>query len=153
MADGRHAARGLAALEARLVVALLQRDREQAAVRPERPGVIGAAEELARVAAAVDGDLRALVRAAVEQHAHAVVGVAHHDHRLRTDRRGEVVADILHLAVVAHVVPGVVEEVLHLQVEDLLVDVHVAMHFRFPHQRLHGLRVSGVSGHGHLLLV
>ncbi len=78
----REAEHGVALLDAGTLVALAQRDREQRAIRLEAPGVIGTAEEFAGVAAAPGGDARALMRAAVVQHPHRVVAVAHHQHRL-----------------------------------------------------------------------
>ncbi|KAG1318756.1 hypothetical protein G6F63_015070 [Rhizopus arrhizus] len=105
--DGRHALAGFAVLQPGVLVALLQRDRQQAAVRLEGPGVIRAAEELAGVAAGIARHHRALVRAAVVQHAHALVAVADHHHGLVAHGGGDVVARIGHLAVVADVDPGV----------------------------------------------
>ena len=78
---------GVALLETGMLVALAQRDREQRAVGLERPGVIRAAEELPGIAAGIDGDARALVRAAIVEDVDLAVGVAHHQHRLLADRR------------------------------------------------------------------
>ena len=77
--------------------------------------MIGAAKELSGVAAGLGGDARALVRAAIVQHLHRVVGVAHHQDRLRADRGAEIVARIRHLAVVADIDPGVGEQMLHFE--------------------------------------
>ena len=62
------------------------------------PGVVRAAEELAGVAGRRADDARALVRAAVHQHAHAPSVVAHDDQRLAGDLDGDVVAGVRHLA-------------------------------------------------------
>src|SRR6185312_6147582 len=110
-------------------------------------------EELARVAAGLGGDARALVRAAVVQDLHRVVGVAHHQDGLETDRRTEIVARIRYLAVVADIDPGVGEEVLHLELEHFLVDIHVAMHFGGPDEVLDRGDVASVSRHGRLLRI
>ena len=134
VAHGRDALDRMALLKTGVLVAFAQRDGEQRAVGLERPGVVGAAEELAGIAAGVDGDARALVRTAVIEDVHHPVGVAHHQHRLLADRGAVVVAGIGHLAVMADIDPGVGEQVLHLQVEDLLVDINVAMDLGLPHQ-------------------
>ncbi len=145
--DRRHALAGVAGLEPGVLVALSERDREQRPVGLEAPGVIGAAEELARVAAGLAGDACALVRAAVEQHVHRIVGVAYHQHGLVADVGAEIVALVRHLAVMADIHPGVGEQVLHLQLEDFLVDVDVAMHLGVAHQTAHRLGIAPVSGH------
>ena len=144
VAHRRHAARGVAVGEARAVVARLQGNAGQAAVEAEGPGVIGAAEEAADIAAGLAGEPRALVRAAVVQDLYAVRGVAHHDDGLRADRGGVVVAELGHLAVVADIDPGVGEEMLHLQLEQLLVEIEVAMDLGLAHQGGDGLSIASV---------
>ena len=119
--------RRLALGQARALVAALERDRAQAAVGVVGPGVVRAAEELAGVAGRRADDARALVRAAVHQDANAAVVVADRDQRPAGDLDRDVVARVRHLALVADVAPGVGEEVLLLEREDLGVDVEVAV--------------------------
>ena len=142
---------GVALLEAGILIALAQRDREQRPVGLEAPRVIRTAKELAGVAAGLRGDARALVRAAVVQHLHAAVGVAHHQHRLEADSGAEIVARVRHLAVVADIDPGVAEHMFHFEREHLLIDIDVAMHLGLAHEGLYGLDISPVFGH-HCLL-
>jgi hypothetical protein len=111
----------------RAVVAALERDRAQAAVGVVGPGVVRAAEEPAGVAGRCADDARALVRAAVHQDADAAVVVADRDQRPAGDLDRDVVARVRQLALVADVAPGVGEEVLLLEREDLGVDVEVAV--------------------------
>src|SRR3569832_653205 len=148
VADGAHAFRRVALLETGVLVALAQRDRDQRTVGAEAPSVIRTTEELAGVAAGLGRDARALVRAAIEEDLHRVVGVAHHQDGLKADRRAEIVARVRHLAVVADINPGVGEEMLHLELEHFLVDIDVAMHFGGPDEVLDGGSVASVSRHG-----
>ena len=146
-----HALGGVALLQAGVLVALAQRDGEQRAVGPEAPGVIRTAEELAGIAAGLGGDARALVRAAIVENLHRVVGVAHHQDRLRADGGAEIVAGICHLAVMADIDPGIGEDMLHLELEHLLVDVDVAMDLGLADQPFDRFEVSTVLGHQRLL--
>src|SRR5580704_15305462 len=73
MTNARNALRGFTAFEPGMLVALSQRDREQRAVGLERPGVIRAAKEFSGVAAGIDGDARALVRAAVVENVNVAI--------------------------------------------------------------------------------
>src|SRR6218665_2696414 len=100
-----------------VLVARLQRNPQRRAVGLEGPGVVWAAKELAGVAARPVPEPRPLVGAAVHQHAHAAVGMAHHDQRLARDLVADPVARFRQLAFVANVVPGVGEEMLLLQLE------------------------------------
>ena len=123
-----HAARRLARRVAAAVVAAGQRHRAQRAVEAVGPGVVRAAEEPAGVAAPVADQRRALVGAAVVEHAHRAVVAAHHHQRPAGQIDGRVVAGVRHLAGVADVVPGVGEEVLLLEREQLRAQVEVAVH-------------------------
>ncbi|MCY1242406.1 hypothetical protein D9M72_553660 [compost metagenome] len=78
---------------------------------------------------------RPLVRAAVHQHAHGAVGVAHHDQRLAGDVGRVVVTGIRNLALVADVVPAAQEQALAFKLEQRLAQVHVPMHPVVLHQR------------------
>ena len=74
------------------VVALLERNVEERAVQAVSPRVVRAAQRLARVPGEVVDELRALVGAAVHQHAHAAVGLAHENQGLGGDIDGDEVA-------------------------------------------------------------
>ena len=143
----RDAFDGDALFQPGVLVALAQRDREQRAVGLERPGMIWTAEEFPGVAAGVDGDARALVRAAVVEDVHHAVAVADHQDRLLADRRAIIIACVGHLAVVTDINPRVGEQMLHLQVENFLVDVNVAMDLGFAHQLAHRCGVAVVFAH------
>ena len=132
-ADQRHV------LEAGAVVALAQRDREQRAVGAERPAVIGAAEHLAGVAARLAGDARALVRAAVVVDVDLAVGMARDQDRLAADLAGDEVARLRRLAGMAGIDPGVGEQVFHLELEHLVVDIDVAVDLARADQRADGV--------------
>ncbi len=128
VAQRRHAAPRLAGLQPGTFVAGLQRHAHRRAVELVGPGVVRAAEVAAGVAGGVGDELRALVRAAVEEHADGAVGLAHHQQRPAGDVLREVVAGVRHLARVAEVVPGVGEEVAPLEGVDLGAEVDVAVH-------------------------
>ncbi len=151
VADRVHALRGVALLELGALVALGERNLPERAVGAEGPGVIRAAEELAGVAAGLGGDAGALVRTAVVQHMHGAVAVAHHQDRRGADGGAEIVALVRHLAVVADIDPGVGEQVLHLELEHLLVEIDVAMDLGLADQIADGLAVAAVSVHRPLL--
>ena len=148
-----HAIGGVTVVQSCFIIALAQRNLTQRAIGAKRPGVVRAAKELSGVAAGLPGDARAFVRAAVVQNLHGVVGVAHHQDRLGADCGAEIVARIRDLAVVADINPGVGEQVLHLEVKHLLVDVDVAMDLGFPDQVADGFDVAAVSIHRHLRIV
>jgi hypothetical protein len=63
------------------------------------------------------------VAAAVEQHMHLLLAVAHHDHRLAADVAGLVAAGLGDLAGVGNPHPGVGEDLVHLGLEDGRVGV------------------------------
>src|SRR5262245_59917215 len=117
VADRGKSLDGVALLEARILVALAQGDREQRAVGLEAPRVIRTTKEFTGVTAGFGGDARALVRAAVMQDFDAAVGVADHEHRPNANGRAEIIARVRHLAVMADIDPGVAEHVLHFERE------------------------------------
>ena len=97
------AAEGLA--HAALAVdAVLEGDRLQVAFQVVVPGVVDAGE-VARLAAAVERDQRAAMRAAVLEGVDFVVEVARHDHRHGADEGGAIVAGLSHFGLEAKVVP------------------------------------------------
>ena len=122
-----HVAVGVARREARPLIALVERDRLAAAVGVELPGMVGADDALADIAAAVAVEHGAAMRAAVVEHAHRAVGMAHHDHRLAADLHRPVVADIRHLALVPDIGPHLVEDVLHLELENRRIGIDAAV--------------------------
>src|ERR1700742_3390196 len=77
--------------------------------------------------------------------------MTHHQDRRGADRCTEIVALVRYLAVVADIDPGVGEQVLHLKLEHLLVDINVAMDLRLADQVADGLAVAAVSVHRPLL--
>ena len=113
--------------------------------------MVRTAEEFAGVAAGIDGDARALMRAAVVEHTHDAVAVADHKHRLPADRRAVVIAGIGNLAVVADIDPGIGEQVLHFEIEHLPVDVDVAVDFGLPHEVMNRRGICPVMAHAVLL--
>ena len=145
--DRAQTAGGFSVVQSGILVTLLERDRQQLAVGPERPGVIGAAKELAGVAALLRGDARALVRTAVVENVNRSVAMAHHQKRLVTDRRRDIVAGLGKLAGVTHVDPGLCEEMAHLQVEDLGVYIDVPVHLGVSYQRTKGGGVFAITVH------
>ena len=145
MAHGHQPLGGLALRERGVLVAGGQRQGGGAAVGAEAPGVVGAAEELAGVAAGFGGDAGTFVRAAIVQHMHRAVVVPRHQHRLRADRGGEVVAGVRHLGVVADIDPGVGEQALHLQREDVGISVDVAVDLGIAHQGAQGGGIVAVA--------
>ena len=92
-------------------------------------------------------NLRAPMRTTVMQHPYHVVRAAQQDHRLSCDLGGVVVTRRRHLAVVADIDPGVAPQALHLQVEQLRVEVEVAMDRIRPHQRADGLQIVAIAVH------
>ncbi len=109
--------------------------------------MVGATEELARVATGLARHLHTFVRAAVVEHADAVIGMAHHDDRFSTDRRGVEVAFIGHLAGMANVDPGIDEQLLHLQFKQLLVDVQILVDLGLAYQFADGLGIITILFH------
>src|SRR5262249_59818306 len=79
--------------------------------------------------------------------------MSHHQNRLCPDRGAEVIPRFCHLTVMADIDPGVGEQVLHLEREDFIVDVDVAMNLRLVHQIADSLDISAVPRHRHLLSI
>src|SRR5690606_31457407 len=83
---GSHALAGFTLLEHLGIVSLLERNREQLAIGLERPGVIGAAKELARIAAGARSHLHTLVRATIVKHSYGLISVPDQHHGLVAHR-------------------------------------------------------------------
>src|SRR5436190_9598363 len=77
--------------------------------------------------------------------------MAHHQDRLGADGGAVIVARFRHLAVMADIGPGVGEDMLHLELEHLLVDIDVAVYLGLAHETLDGFDVAAISGHRNLL--
>ena len=114
-------------------IALPLRDRGQHPVRAVGPTVIGAAEQ-ARVAALHRANLKAAVRAAVEDDVDSSFAVARHQNRLGPDPRGNEVVRCGHLGLVADEHPRATEDLAHLEVEDRGVRVDAAVDAIGAHQ-------------------
>ena len=113
--------------------------------------MIGTAKEFPRVAARVCRDACSLVRTTVVQDLHVIVGMSHHQNRLCPDCGAKVIPRFCHLVLMADIDPGVCEQVLHFELEDLIVDVDVAMNLCLVNQISDSLDVSTISGHRNLL--
>ena len=127
-------------------VVVLERHRHQLAVELVGPRVIGAAQELARIALAFMQQLAALVRAAVQAHGHRAVGLAQHDERLAGDLGRVVVARPGHQAGVAQEDPGTLPQPFLFEPVDPFADVNVAMDAVGLNQAGHRF-VTGVRRH------
>ena len=88
----------------------------------------------------------AAVGAAVEQHLHAAVAVARHDHRLAPELGGDVVTRIRHLAAVADEQPGAAEDALHLEFENLGIGIDAPVHAAGLDERGDLVRISVAHG-------
>ena len=100
---------------AHAVDAALEGDAAQVAGKVVAPGVVDAAELVADVAAVVEGDQRAAMRAAVLEAVDRAVGPAHRDHRHDADMVGAIVALVGDVRFQADEVPGRgLEQALHL---------------------------------------
>ena len=86
------------------VDAVLERHRLEVAFQVVVPGVIDAGE-VAGMAAPIERDQRAAVRAAVLEGVDLVIEIARHDHRHRAHEGGAVVAGLLDLGFEAEEVP------------------------------------------------
>ena len=86
------------------VDAVLEGDRLEVAFQVVVPGVIDAGE-VAGMAAGVERDQRAAMRAAVLEGVNLVVEVARHDHRHRAEEGDAIIAGLLHLRFEAEKVP------------------------------------------------
>src|SRR5262249_37779188 len=91
------------------------------------PAVIAAAE-LLRIAARVGDDLRPAVGALVVDDVDAAVAVAREQHGLGADARRDEIARVLHLAFMADIDPGALEDALHLERENRWIGIKIAMH-------------------------
>src|SRR5260221_3542853 len=126
-----HGIRRIAGIELGSLVAPLERHGEQRAVGAVGPAVVAAAE-MPDVALAVADHLGAAMAAAVVEDMHGAVAVPAHDDGLPAERRRDVVAGLRHLAVVADIDPGPPEDPRHLELEQLGIDIDVAVNaFRF----------------------
>ena len=126
-ADARHARQAELLLLEIGRAAFRHRHADERAVGVERPAVIEAGEPRG-MAAALVRDLGAAVGAAVEQHAHAAVVVARHDHGLAAEIGGDEVARVRHLAGVADEQPGAAEDPFHLQFEQVGIGIDPPVH-------------------------
>ena len=141
-----------ALVQAGVFIAFFQRNGEQRAVCFVGPRMVGAAKELAGVAAGGADQFGAFVGAAVHHDAHAVVAVTDHDQRATANFVGDPVASVGELTFMAHVVPGVGKKVFLLELKNFGVNVEVAVHAVGLHQgadccwiacvRSHGLQIS-----------
>ena len=80
------------------------------------------------MAVALVDHLGAAMGAAVEQHLHRTITMAHHDDRLAAEIGGDEVAGIGRLAFVADEQPGAAENARHFQVEQVRVGVNAPVH-------------------------
>ena len=101
--------------------------------------------ERAAVIRLASADHCAAVRARVDETVQLAVTVAGDDHRLAAYIGGEVVAGVRQLALVGEVDPIALEDVLHLQLEDVFVGEDAAV--GAIHARL-GVIDDGVGEHG-----
>jgi hypothetical protein len=138
---------GFAVLKARALVSLAQRYGEQLTVGSKAPGVVGTAKKLAGVSTRFTRDLYALVRAAVEQNPDGVVRVPDHNHRLVADFGRIVVTHIRDLTGMPDIGPCVREQMAHFELEELLVDIQVAMNSCFLHQIADSIGIFSVLVH------
>ena len=76
---------------------------------------------------------------------HGVVGVPHHQHRLAADVGRKIVARLGHLALVPHIDPGFREQLVHLDLEQLGIEIDVAMHAIRLHQGADRLPIAAVA--------
>ena len=137
----------LALAHARAVVALLHRHAEQRAVETIRPAVIRAPQRAARIAAALGRDLSALVGAAIGEDSQRAVGLPHKQQRSAHQRRSEKIAGLGHLRTMRQEDPGTAKEALLLESENVLAEIHVAMHAIALEQRLKRLGIRPIVAH------
>ncbi len=134
--------------QAALLIAGLERHGAQHARRVVAPAVIGAHEAF-RIALALRAHHRSAVRAAIDQHRDLVIFFFYDNYGFPPHARGEVVAGVLDLALVAEHQPGAAEDARHLEREDFRVGVHAAVHAVGLHQ--HGELL--VRGHAMIVAV
>ena len=99
------------------------RDRRQPPVEGVAPGVVGADEAVAAVAAGAVGDPRGAVAADVVEAAHHAVGAAQGEDALVQEVEGLVVAGVGHVVDVADDLPGLPKQRPLLQLEEARVGV------------------------------
>ena len=98
--------------------------------------MIGATEKFAGIAILIAHQLTALVRAAVVEHAHLAITVAHHQQLASGDIQRFEIACVRHLAGMAHILPGPGKKTLLLQLEQCLTQIEVTMNSFILHQAL-----------------
>ena len=91
------------------------------------------------------------MRAAVVHHIDLTVAMTRRKNGLMPDFRGYEIAGVGQLAGMADIDPAVREKLFHLQLEDLFINVCVAMNSVAFDQTGDGLTVSSVAIHGFLL--
>ena len=111
-----------------LCISLFQWNRQKATIRFKAPCVVRTAEKLTRVTCAINRYLGAFMGAAIVENFHLAIGMAHHDHRLVTHLRSDVITLVRGLAVMADKDPSVCKEVLHLKLVNLFADIGIAVH-------------------------
>src|SRR5260221_8847160 len=116
----------VAGCEAGALIAVPKRDGVERAIGLVGPAVVAAAEGL-DVALAIADDLGAAMAAAVIDNMHGTIRVPAHDDGLAADGRRQIVARLRHLAVMPDIDPGAPEDALHFQLEQLRVDIDVAV--------------------------
>src|SRR5579875_1900051 len=112
-------------LECRSVSARIE-NADQIAVIVECPGMIEALEGF-RVAFGLAADLRAPMRAAIDQHAHLAVAVANQDDRASAHVAALKIAGIADLGLVADIDPGTIEDAFAFEFENFWRGVGRAM--------------------------
>ncbi|MNV57649.1 hypothetical protein D3C71_1499920 [compost metagenome] len=133
-ADTRQALSGLTLRHLRAGVLLAQRNAQRAAVQSVAPCVVGALQHLARVAAGVGIQFRALVGAAVVEDVDGAIGLAHHQQWAPRKVHGDVVARERDLTAMRDEVPGGREKAALLLFEHCRGNVGVAVHAVCLHQ-------------------
>ena len=107
-------------------------DADQSTLEVVAPVVVRARHRRAAIAGRLEQQARRTVPAVVQEAAHLAGRGAHHEHRLRTDAPGDVVAGLLEVFGVAQPHPRPAEHAHHLEVEQLTV-VHLP---RLQHRRV-----------------
>src|SRR6185312_6006815 len=110
-----------------------------------RPAVIPAPEML--LVAALDlADQRAAVTAAIHQDANDAVFPSNQDDRLASHRPQNEIAGLGDFALMAHVEPRRVKDLLELLLENFGLRVNVAVNAARPNQRRDGIGAVGPAG-------
>src|SRR6185312_1059280 len=121
-----HAVARIGEIDRRALIASLHRNAAQRAVGAVGPAVIAAAEE-ADIALAIAHHFGAAMAAAIMEHIDLAVAVPAYHHRLSADGCGDIIARVLHLALMPDPYPGAAEDALHLNLEKGGIDIDVAM--------------------------